>query len=385
MFLVAGEASADLHGANLVRAIRDLDSSVSFQGIAGPRMAAAGVDVLVSSSDMAVVGLTEVLPRVARIRGVSRRLKRILKTDPPDLLILMDYPEFNLYMARHAKRHGIPVLYYISPQVWAWRRGRIRKIARRVDRMAVILPFEKPLYRKTGMPVSYVGHPLLDFVPKGTNREAAIRELGITNKGPVLGLLPGSRNEEVDNLLPAMLRAAEILRGVYPGLCCVLPVASTVSFDRIASRIRETPVHVIPWREDMHRVLPACDVALVASGTATLETAIHGIPMIITYRVSPLSYWIGRSVVRVPFIGLVNLVAGRELVPEVIQDAVTPDRLAREAARLLADGQARENMVKGLQGVRARLGGPGASKRTAAIALKMLRSRLHHAARAGTR
>jgi lipid-A-disaccharide synthase len=372
VFLIAGEASADLHGANLVRAIRDLDSGISFRGIGGPRMAAAGVDIFVSSSDMAVVGLTEVLPRAARIRGVSRRLKSILKTDPPDLLILMDYPEFNLYMARHARRLGIPVLYYISPQVWAWRRGRIRKIARRVDRMAVILPFEEPLYRSTGMPVTYVGHPLLDAVPLEGGREAALEELGIRNEGPVLGILPGSRNEEVDNLLPAMLRAAEILQGVYPGLCCVLPVASTVSFDRIASRVRETSVQVILWHKDMHRVLPGCDVALVASGTATLETAIHGVPMIITYRVSPLSYWIGRTVVRVPFIGLVNLVAGRDIVPEVIQDEVTPFRLAREAARLLADSHARKNMVKDLREVKAQLGSRGASEKTAAIALKMM-------------
>lgn len=372
MLLIAGEASADLHGANLVRAIRGLDSGVSFQGVGGPRMAAAGVELLVSSSDMAVVGLTEVLPRFAQIRGASRRLKRILRFDPPDLLILMDYPEFNLYMARHAKRHGIPVLYYISPQVWAWRRGRIRKIARRVDRMAVILPFEEPLYRKTGMPVTYVGHPLLDAVPLEGGRETALEALGITNEGPVLGILPGSRNEEVDHLLPVMLRAAEILQGIHPGLSCVLPVASTVSFERIASRVRETCVPVTLWHEDMHRVLPGCDVALVASGTATLETAIHRVPMVIAYRVSPLSYRIGRAVVRVPFIGLVNLVAGRHVVPEVIQDAVTPSRLAREAALLLADGQTRKNVVKRLESVTAKLGSPGASKRAAAIALKMM-------------
>lgn len=370
--MVAGEASADLHGANLVKAVHKLAPSVSFKGVGGSRMAEAGVEILVPASEMAVVGLFEVLPRLARIRNVAQRLKRMLKRCPPDLLLLMDYPEFNLYLARHAKRLGIPVLYYISPQVWAWRRGRIKKIARRVDRMAVILPFEEGLYRRTGMPVTYVGHPLMDEVSDFGGRKEARRLLGLDGRWPVLGLLPGSRNEEIDNLLPPMLGAAKILKQCYPGLLCVLPVAPTLSAGRVERMVEDAGIHVILWHRNMHRILPGCDLAMVASGTATLETAIHKIPMVITYRVSPASYHIGKAVIRVPFIGLVNLVAGEEVVPEIIQDEVTTQRLAREAARILEDGTHRAGMLKGLEKVKRRLGAGGASQRTAEIVLAML-------------
>lgn len=376
ILMVAGEASADLHGANLVRAVHSMDPMVRFQGVGGPRMAEAGVDILVPSSEMAVVGLTEAIPRLARIRSAARLIKGILKNSPPDLLVLLDYPEFNLHIAKTAGRCGVPVFYYISPQVWAWRRGRIRKIAGRVDRMAVILPFEEALYRKTKMEVAYVGHPLLDAVPEGAGRAEARRRLGLDRDTPLLGVLPGSRNEEVENLLPAMLRAAEILRGVWPDLRCVLPVASTVSSGRIEDLVREEGGEVFLWREDMHHVLPGCDVALVASGTATLEAAVHMVPMVIVYRVSPLSYRIGKAVIRVPFIGLVNLVAGREVVPELIQGDVSPARLALEAARLLTAGPRREKVIRELRRVKELLGPGGASKRTAASVLEMMNRRM---------
>ncbi len=369
---MAGEASADVHGANLVRAICSMDPFLRFQGIGGPRMAEAGVDILVPSSEMAVVGLTEVIPRLARIRSAARLIKDLLKTSPPDLLVLLDYPEFNLYLADKARRCGVPVFYYISPQVWAWRRGRVRKIARRVGRMAVILPFEEEIYRRTGMEVTYVGHPLLDAVPEGASRAGARRRLGLDGNARLMGILPGSRNEEVENLLPAMLRAFTILRGVWPDLRCFIPVASTVSPGLIEGLVKEEDADVSLWREDMHLVLPGCDVALVASGTATLETAVHQVPMVIAYRVSPLSYQIGKAVIRVPFIGLVNLVAGREVVPELIQGDVSPAGLAREAARLLTAGPEREKVIRELGKVKEMLGPGGASKRTAAWALEMM-------------
>ena len=335
-------------------------------------MASAGVEILIPSSEMAVVGLIEVLPRLSRIRGALGRIKRLLTHSPPDLLILLDYPDFNLHVARTAKRAGVPVLYYISPQVWAWRRGRTRKIARRVDHIAVILPFEEEIYRKAGMPVTYVGHPLLDEVSSGTERREARRRLEWKEGERIAGILPGSRNEEVENLLPVMLRAAEILQNVWPNLRFVLPVAPTVAPGRIETRVHDASVKVDLWREDMHRILPACDLALVASGTATLETAVHGVPMVIAYKVAPLSFRIGKAVIRVPFIGLVNLVAGKKVVPELIQDEVTPARLAREAARLLAPGPDRKNMIQELGRVKTLLGTGGASERTAAIALRML-------------
>jgi lipid-A-disaccharide synthase len=376
IFIVAGEASADVHGANLVRALRSMSPLLRFRGVGGARMAEAGVDIMVPSSEMAVVGLTEVIPRLARIRSAARLIKNTLKTSPPDLLLLLDYPEFNLHLARAARRRAIPVFYYISPQVWAWRRGRIRKIARRVDRMAVILPFEERLYRSTGMDVTYVGHPLLDAVPENASRAEARRRLGLDGDAPLLGVLPGSRNEEVERLFPSMLRAVSILRGVWSGLHCVVPVASTVSLGLIKDVIRKESADALLWREDMHHVLPGCDAALVASGTATLETAAHMVPMVIVYRVSPLSYRIGRAVVRVPFIGLVNLVAGREVVPELIQDDASPGRLAREAALLLTEGPRREKVKMELGRVRELLGPAGASERTAARILEMIGPRV---------
>lgn len=372
MLIVAGEASADLHGANLVRAVQDLDQRVRFWGIGGEKMEEAGVRILVPSSDMAVVGLTEVFSRAPRIVRASLKLKSILKKDRPDLLVLIDYPDFNINLAGTARRFNVPVLYYISPQIWAWRRGRIKKLARRVDRMAVILPFEEAFYLERGMKVEYVGHPLLDTMPQRPDRDRLIREMDLQGARPVLGLLPGSRNEEVRNLLPLMIRAAEILAGQYPDLKCVLPVASTISHDLIQSMAWHASVDIRLQQGDIYRALSPCDTALVASGTATLETALMEVPMVIVYRVSPLSYWIGKRLVRVPHIGLVNLVAGEAIVPELVQHEVTPRRMAREAAALLEGGRRRENMVKKLKDLRKKLGQGVPSKRTAGMVLEMI-------------
>jgi lipid-A-disaccharide synthase len=301
-------------------------------------------------------------------------MRSLLKNSPPDLLILIDYPDFNINLARTAKHYGVPVLYYISPQVWAWRRGRVRKIARRVDRMAVILPFEMELYLNTGsgMIVDYVGHPLIDNVPQDLDKEEIKKELDLGEGNKMLGLLPGSREEEVKRLLPSMIDAAEILSTRYPGLKCILPVAQTISHDLIRSMVRRSSLEIIIAPKDVYRALAVCDIAMVASGTATLETAIMGVPMIIAYRVSPLSFWIGKMVVKVPYIGLVNLVAGKEVVPELIQGEVTPQGLADKAISILEDKNTRAAMIKDLQMVKERLGSPGASLRTARIALDMM-------------
>ena len=370
--IVAGEASADLHGSNLVRAINGMDSGISFLGIGGKKMADVGVKVMIPSSEMAVVGLTEVFSKLRFITGAYLKLKNILKNSPPDLLILIDYPDFNLRLARIAKRYKVPVLYYISPQVWAWRKRRIKKIARRVDRMAVILPFEEPFYRKTGMDVEYVGHPLLDSAPDRLNKSAVIKEMGLENDYPVLGLLPGSRSEEIKNLLPLMIKAVEILSSRYHGLKCILPMASTISPDLIQPMIKLSSVEIKVSEENIYKTLAACDLALVTSGTATLETAIMEVPMIIVYRVSPITFRVAKLVVKVPHIGLVNLVAGEEVVPELIQDEVTPHRIARGVIDILEGGQRKENMIKKLRVVRERLGGGGASERTARMAMEMM-------------
>ena len=373
VLIIAGEASADLHGANLVKAMKRLDPGIIFWGIGGKQMASVGVRILISSSDMAVVGLTEVIFRLHCITRAYIKIKNILKSTRPDLLILIDYPDFNLRMAHIAKRNKVPVLYYISPQVWAWRKRRVNKIARRVDRMAVILPFEKSVYRNKGMEVEYVGHPIIDSIPDKPGKNAILNEMGLKSGYPVLGLLPGSRREEIRNLLPLMIGAVEILSARYNNLKCILPIASTVSPDIVHSMVRQSSVEIKISEGNIRKTLAACDLALVTSGTATLETAIMEIPMVIVYRVSPISFLIGKMLVKVSNIGLVNLVAGEEVVPELIQKEVTPLRLSNEAISILEHDHRKKNIINKLKMVKQRLGRGGASERTAKIAIEMLR------------
>jgi lipid-A-disaccharide synthase len=369
--IVAGEASADLHGSNLVRAMKTLDPYMAFWGIGGRMMEKAGVKIRVPSSEMAVVGLTEVFSRWRTILKAYFQLKSILKHMGPNLLILIDYPEFNIPLARQAKRFNVPVLYYISPQVWAWRAGRTKKLACRVDRMAVILPFEEGFFRRKGLTVDYVGHPLLDAIPAGLNKREAMMRFDLEGRTPIIGLLPGSRKEEVIRLLPPMVKAAELLKTRYPSLTCVLPCASTIPPELIESILSQSTLSIKVIEGDIYRVLSACDFALVKSGTATLETAIMGVPMVIVYHISPISYWAARMAVKVPFVGLVNLVAGEKVVPELIQNDMTPENLVRETVGILESRDRRENMVKKLREVRERLR-QGASEKTAQIALEMM-------------
>lgn len=371
VLMVAGEASADQYGARLVREILQRDPDIVFWGIGGEKMAGAGVKTLFTSEEMAVVGLTEVLPRIAKIFTAARRLRRIVKEKRPDLLLLLDYPDFNLHLARTAARNGIPVLYYISPQVWAWRKGRIRKIRNRVDRMAVILPFEESFYREKGVGVEYVGHPILD-IRQGSSRGVSSSRTTVS-RVPVLGLVPGSRSEEVRSLLPAMLSAAARLKKRHPGLRCVLPLAQTIDEGMVKQFIGGSSVPVVLSREGMYDTLKPCDAVIAASGTVTLEIALMGIPMVVVYRLSRLSYEVARRTIKIPSISLVNLVAGKKVVRELIQDEANPEKIAFETEPLLRDTDARVRMVQGLEVVAARLGEKGASARTAEIALEMMR------------
>jgi lipid-A-disaccharide synthase len=372
VLIVAGEASADLHGSHLVTALKQLDPTLTFSGIGGPRMMEAGVRILFSSSEMAVVGLTEVVSRLATVTRAYLRLKAILRKDEPVLLVLMDYPDFNLRLARAARRFQVPVLYYISPQVWAWRKGRVETIRRCVDRMAVILPFEEDFYRERGLHVDHVGHPLLEEIPTDLDGKSVRTELGLHQTYPVLALLPGSRREEVANLLPIMVKAAEKIRSKHTRLKCLLPRALTIPVELVEENLKKSSLDVQVIPGDVYRVLKACDLALVASGTATLEAAILETPMIIVYRVSFFSYWIGRMVISVPFIGLVNLVAGEEVVPELIQGDVTPERLAQAAMDILEHDDRRGDMIRKLRRLRETLGQGSASEKTARIALEMI-------------
>ena len=371
--IVAGEASADHHGAALVEMLKQLRPGTRFQGIGGKNLERAGVRILFYSSEMAVVGLTEAVVRIKTILKAARRLKEILRQKRPDLLILLDYPEFNLYLAKFAKRLNIPVLYYISPQVWAWRKGRVRKIARRITRMAVILPFEKDFYGKRGVRVDYVGHPLMDRYGESAFSEGNGQGiLTADGDGPVIGLLPGSRKEEIRNLLPEMVKAVEILKRDYPRIKCLLPLADTIPREFVHPFIDAAPVNIQIREGNIHETLGRCDLAMVTSGTATLDTAIMAVPMVVVYRVSRLSYLAGKALIRVPFISLVNLVAGKRVVCELIQDGVTVETLAYEAGILLRNRALRERMKGDLMEVRRLLGRGGASEKTARIAVAMM-------------
>ncbi|MBW1613197.1 MAG: lipid-A-disaccharide synthase [Deltaproteobacteria bacterium] len=373
VMIVAGEASGDIYGAHLVMAIKELDPRIEFFGLGGPEMERAGVRIIHQLSSLSVVGMTEIIPKSRYIFRALRELKRSLYVTPTDLLILIDYPGFNLHLAKKAHSLGIPVLYYIPPQVWAWREGRVKKIAKRVDRVAVILPFEKKFYRKHGLKAEYVGHPLLDISLPERDKEEIKKSLGINhNKTPILGLLPGSRDEEIKSLLPVMVGAAEIISQDYPDLCCILPLASTVKEDVVVPYIRNAKIDIKIERLDTKAILKIADLALIASGTATLEAAIMETPMVIAYKVSFLSYMLGRFLIKVSHIGLVNLVAGKAIVPELIQGKATALRLAEEASAILKNETLKIDMKKGLKLVHEQLGRGGAAKKAARIAGEMM-------------
>ena len=374
VLIVAGEASGDLHGAHLVRELKALDPSLSFCGVGGANLEAEGVRLIARSSEMAVVGLTEVFSKLRFIAGVFFRLRGMLRKEKPDLVILIDYPDFNLRLASEAKRTGVPVFYYISPQVWAWRKNRIHRIRQVVDRMAVILPFEKDVYAEMGVDVDFVGHPLLDAVNRSRSRTEALAAFGLRDARPIVALLPGSREKEVTSLLPEMAGAAGILVRDFPGTQFVLPLAETVDPALVQDILRghAAPVTVLPGQ--MYDAVGISDAAMVASGTATLETALLGTPMVIAYRISPLTAAVGRRVIRVQHIGLVNLIAGRTLAPELVQENATAQRLAAEVKALLMDRERRDAIRCELAAIRSKLGQPGASLRAACLAYGLLKN-----------
>jgi lipid-A-disaccharide synthase len=372
ILIVAGEASGDLHGASLVEALRRLQPRLCLEGMGGQKMRAAGVRLLADAGETAVVGLTEVWEKRRALRDALRLLRDHLRVVRPALLICIDFPDFNLLLARTAERLGIPVCYFISPQVWAWRRGRVHTIRRLVRKMLVLFPFEEALYRDAGVDVSFVGHPLLDVLAEVPSREACRRALAVEGAGSVLGLLPGSRQAEIRRLLPILLRAASRVRAECPDLRVLLGLAAGANRKAVEAEIRavSVPVQIVQGRA--HEVMRAADLLLAASGSVTLEAAILGTPMVITYRVGTLTWLLGRLLVRVRFVGLPNLVAGEGIVPELLQDAATPERLAAAALEILASPARYARMRAALEDVRARLGKPGAAERAAQEVLSLL-------------
>lgn len=368
--MIAGEASGDNHGASVASRIRHYLPDTELFGIGGPRMSEAGVRILVDAARLAVVGLVEVISHFPVIYGAWRTVTHIIDTDPPDLLILIDYPDFNLRVARRAKERGVKVLYFISPQIWAWRPGRVHSIARRVDRMAVVFPFEAPLYEAAGVPVDFVGHPLLDTVPPPGDRVDSRRRFGLDPDRPVVGLFPGSRRSEIRTLLPTIVQSAQRLLQERPDLQFIIPIASTLSEGDVAL-LSEEGVSALLVRGRSLEVMDACDAIITVSGTVTLEIALKGVPMVIIYRVSPLTYAIGKRLVRVDHIGLCNIVAGERVVPELIQQDAEPGKICREIGRFLDEPPYAEQVRARLRAIRDRLGEPGAADRVARRALSM--------------
>ncbi len=371
IMIVAGEASGDLHGAALARHLRRLAPSVSLAGMGGPRMAEAGVALLADVSRLAVVGVGEALGRLRGLYRAYRRLVGRLRERPPRAVVLIDFPEFNLRLARTAKRLGVPIVYFIPPQVWAWRRGRARLIARLMTRVLVVFPFEVPLYESAGARVEFVGHPLLDALTSPPTRDAARAALGVAAEAILVGLLPGSRREEVERLLPEMLGAARRLAEARPGARFLLALAPTVDRALVESLLAASPEKVSIVADGTHRVMAASDLLLVASGTATLEAALIGTPMVVCYRVSRLSELAGRLLIRIPWISLVNIVAQRAVVPELLQDDATAARLAAEAGHLLASPAACEAQRAGFVEIRGKLGAAGVGERAARNVLEV--------------
>jgi lipid-A-disaccharide synthase len=373
ILIVTGEASGDLHGANLAKAIAVLDPTVELVGVGGAAMRAAGVALVPGIPQLDVMGLIGFSAVGAMIRRI-RAIRTVLKTQAWDLVVLIDNPGLNFHFARVAKAAGRRVLYYIAPQIWAWRPRRMKWIQRRVDHVVVILPFEAELYRRAGVRCTFVGHPLLDVVASQYDRGGLRTKFGMCESGPVVGLLPGSRAGEVESLLPVLLEAAQRLIAAEPKTQFLLAQASSIDDNLLQAHLRQSPVPVSVAYDQASEVMAASDVLLVASGTATLQAAVVGTPMVLLYKAPWLTYRLARALITVKWIGLVNLVAGRSIVRELIQEEATADRVAQEALRLLRDRAAYDEMKRGLREVRELLGEPGASHRTAQVVLSACRA-----------
>ena len=368
--IIAGEASGDMHGAKLAQAIKNLSRDAFLFGVGGKAMQKEGVRLVVDAGTISVVGITEVLSKLPTIYRAMTTVKKALSRLNPDLLILIDFPDFNFHVAAAAKKLGIPVLYYISPQIWAWRQSRVHKIKRLVDHMAVILPFEAAFYRKHHVPVTFVGHPLLDSILPMVDRQASTTQTKI----PVIGLVPGSREKEVSTLLPVMLEAAKLIRRQLPAVRFVVSCSESIKEDLVMDLVRQhaSRLEIETIKGSVVDVFRQSQMIVAASGTVTLEAALYGIPMVIVYKVSPLSYWLGKRLIKVKHIGIVNLIVQKELLPELIQDKASPQTIAETVTTMLNDQERLRQIQKELVGIRDHLGGAGASDRVARIALSLI-------------
>ncbi len=369
ILIVAGESSGDLHGSNLIRAAKDHYPELSFYGVGGQKMQQAGCEILFSSDELAVMGLVEVFAQLPKIFRRFTQLKHLLTgEDRPDAIVLIDFPDFNLRLAKVAKAVGVPVLYYITPKVWAWRKKRAKVIAQNTDRLAVIFPFEPEIFRPYGGQAEYVGNPLLDEFSSCQQFRIDVRQsLGIDLDTNVVGIFPGSRHSEIKYIFPTLIETAKQLYKDRPDIQFLLPVAPSLDKDFFIQHIKASglPIHIPD--ANIYDVSAACNAVLCVSGTVTLQVTLVGTPMAILYKVAPFSYMIGKRLIKIPFAGLTNIVAGKGIVKEFIQDAANPVAMSHEINRLLDDDAYISQIRRELFSVKCQLGDPGCSLKVASM------------------
>ncbi len=373
IMIIAGEASGDLHGSSLASSLKAIDPDLRLIGMGGEKMIKAGVESYRNIEDLSVIGLGEVLSNLGKFKAVFRFLAGKLDSEKPDCVVLIDYPEFNLRFAKEAKKRNIPVVYYISPQIWAWRKGRVKIVKKFIEKMIVIFAFEKEFYEKEAVAAEFVGHPLLDVVKPRSSREDFLKEQGLADNKKIVALLPGSRQIEVIRNLPVMVKAAEIIKNRSgDDIQFVIAKPKEIKEEIYAEILKNYGLKPKIIEDYPYDCINAADLVLVASGTATLETAILERPMLIIYKVSLLTWLVGKMLVKIPDIGLVNIVAGVRIVPEFVQFDATPEKIADEAIGLISSPEKINEIKAKLRAVREKLGSPGASNRAAESILPCL-------------
>lgn len=355
ILIVAGEASGDLYGAKLVRDLRSRHESLEFYGMGGEMMMEAKVNLLVHAKELAIMGVVDVVKNFPKIFRAFHKIKTAILHDKPALVILIDYPGFNLRIARVAKKAGVKVLYYISPQIWAWRKGRIKEIKRYVDHMAVILPFEVDVYREAKMPVTFVGHPLLKIVQTSASKDEVRKRFGLDPQSSVIGLMPGSRMAEIRYLLPIMIQAAEEIKKENQRTEFILILAASLDEKDLHDHVNKAKIPIKVIKRTNYDALIACDAIIATSGTVTLEITLLHIPMVIVYKMSALNYFLAKKLVKVPYIGLCNLIANKKIVLELIQDRANSANIAKEINKILNDNFYRSKIVAELSHIKQML------------------------------
>lgn len=376
--IVAGEASGDIHGGGLVRALKKIDPTSEFHGLGGDSMRKEGVATFFDIDRMGAVGVVELLGDFPHYLKVYRKLSSEIQSGLYHAVILIDYPTLNLRLAELCHKYSCPALFFISPQVWAWRKGRIKKIRRTVKKMFVIFPFEEILFKKEGVNVEFIGHPFIETVKPSMPREKAIKNFSLDAKKKVIGLLPGSRNNEIHSLLDLMIKSASEIRKQVKDCQFILPVAKTLNPKNFRERLKENPLDIKIVEGQSYDVMNCCDFLIIASGSATLEAALLGCPMVIVYRLNPITYWLARLLVKIKLYGLVNIVAEEEVVPELIQNKATVENITKEAVKIINDPEKHNNLRLRLLQIRNSLGEPGVLDRAAVSILEFLRERRKH-------